>query len=1021
MGNAQSASTPSPREQMRITKPRTNRSSTNLLAKPSLDTLPPQTPPKDPRPISRIPETEPVITSATGDRRSRQDARQSLKTHLFDTRYDPTDEPTPDPHTIKSNGFGSFVEGIRGRLPKSASQKSLPLLPNATVSSLTLNTVGGSKMSLLLEHDEPRPNRERMQQEIEAKTYADQATARERPPYYKSPSRRRSMLTPGIATRGQPSDVLRKAPPSDPSPPRSYFQPKPVPDMDTYSRVAHLNLEDGRMSPSYPRVSTPCELDYSSLHGLKRGTLRITNGCASPVPSVRSVTPFENVRPKTPLMVQQARTADSPEVLPAETALMMAQHYIRELPSRSFSAASTPVNGLDLPQNAPSLPKSRLFIDEGIVTSPTRDGPRTNAPSSRPSPETKGQIRPELGHSASSNEINESPTSHILRQYSSGSSSLAVKSLAKSDSGYSSHTSLSSLSKGTSPEQRFQESPTGKYKGSSGTARPSKSPPMPSKPKVLVEADAAPMVPPKPPKVEFVRMNSAPVPERRPTLTSRHSVGVSYPAKSDMKVSRSSDNIVAQVRFEADARSSRHRKLQKKTRPTSQPPSREKAITVQGHREVSGQQLPPVPVAISARLAQRLKDFPTLEQTFPTLQHMLSREKLQPVSPPSDMATVAGETTQFDDAKPNRQTPKPKTHKRRHIPSFGKKRESLFNAHSSPAITPTTSITDFGTVVESLGGGPYDIALPPNSSSSASCSRRNSLQHPHQMSTASLQPCATVGMDEETAASLARERSRDRRLMTERNMSRPRSMVESIAENKASRRDSSRPISMYEDGPTDPRGEEQTFHDQNSLRRRSMFPAPPPVPALPRATIGAAGASVEDIPRILRPAEAPVRGSVQSRVANFPSKPEMPPQRQSATDIGTAASVRAPTTASEEPAKKANPSSAWESHQQAWRQRRLSAGEGLKLKKKTSLTPLSEDSLPRNGYSEVMPSNDYQSGLELDKRFSRQHLSCGPPERTVRNEVGRSTAGGGGGGFDHRYGYGGRGLDLRDVPLFVEP
>jgi hypothetical protein len=53
------------------------------------------------------------------------------------------------------------------------------------------------------------------------------------------------------------------------------------------NRLAALDLaEEGRSSP-VPRAETPGELDYAHLGSFKLGSLRVTNGPASPTPSAK--------------------------------------------------------------------------------------------------------------------------------------------------------------------------------------------------------------------------------------------------------------------------------------------------------------------------------------------------------------------------------------------------------------------------------------------------------------------------------------------------------------------------------------------------------------------------------------------------------------------------------------------------------------------------------------------------------------------------------------------------------------
>ncbi|KAK3989134.1 hypothetical protein QBC44DRAFT_88821 [Cladorrhinum sp. PSN332] len=98
------------------------------------------------------------------------------------------------------------------------------------------------------------------------------------------PVRRRSIIqTPGVATR---SNSMRHM-----NPPR--FNPRyshpPTPNLSRQQSFESYRSGIVSMPPRYrdlesvPRVSTPCEEEYQSIGAFKLGSLRITNGAASPV------------------------------------------------------------------------------------------------------------------------------------------------------------------------------------------------------------------------------------------------------------------------------------------------------------------------------------------------------------------------------------------------------------------------------------------------------------------------------------------------------------------------------------------------------------------------------------------------------------------------------------------------------------------------------------------------------------------------------------------------------------------
>ncbi len=129
------------------------------------------------------------------------------------------------------------------------------------------------------------------------------------------PIRRRSLLTPGIATR-KPSreKIVRKSLPARPSSSvpgdtesksandkrdfrrtlpaqpttsqdqlRQYYYDQSKPTSSPLGEIATLDPQ--RFNDLQPRTVTPCDLDYGHIGAFKLGSLRITNGTVSPAPS----------------------------------------------------------------------------------------------------------------------------------------------------------------------------------------------------------------------------------------------------------------------------------------------------------------------------------------------------------------------------------------------------------------------------------------------------------------------------------------------------------------------------------------------------------------------------------------------------------------------------------------------------------------------------------------------------------------------------------------------------------------
>ncbi|KAL8822316.1 MAG: hypothetical protein Q9191_006947, partial [Dirinaria sp. TL-2023a] len=269
----------------RLSKPKTNTSSSNLQSLTSQRSEP--STPVSPIHGSMFDE-DPVVTSQTGDRRSRQKSRSKIRTFLHGSGNETAAAQSSDED---DNGQQGLVSGIRKRLSRGSSyssqythrrQSSAPL-SNKSSSALLLDDSGSA----------------RTEHKIKEKEYMDRAAAQahvslpidadKRPRRIKAPIRRRSLYTPGLATR-TPHDMLRRPPPPDrcdwEAERQYYFNPdrprsSPLSELAALaeSRSAALALSEGGRS-------TP--VGFSQLGGLGLGTLRITNGAASPEPSIAS-------------------------------------------------------------------------------------------------------------------------------------------------------------------------------------------------------------------------------------------------------------------------------------------------------------------------------------------------------------------------------------------------------------------------------------------------------------------------------------------------------------------------------------------------------------------------------------------------------------------------------------------------------------------------------------------------------------------------------------------------------------
>lgn len=279
---------PTKRQSHRLSKPPTNRSSSNLLSivahEPNKSV--------DNSPISPLCGFDAVNTSMTGECRSRQDARQKVRSHLFSESSESPPRVPEEDDKANISRRGSLIGNMKDRLSRSGSFVSQLASSKGSTTNLP-GTLNESRLSLVAESILADTDASR--QWILNKIESDEWTAKNyvTSPVHEAsserfaPIRRRSLLTPGIATR-IPSDILRKPPPPDSFITQAdrdyYFDPR-YPENSPLSQLEALDLAEEEWTMPAVRNETPCELDYSHLGGLRHGTLRITNGAASPTPS----------------------------------------------------------------------------------------------------------------------------------------------------------------------------------------------------------------------------------------------------------------------------------------------------------------------------------------------------------------------------------------------------------------------------------------------------------------------------------------------------------------------------------------------------------------------------------------------------------------------------------------------------------------------------------------------------------------------------------------------------------------
>lgn len=532
---------------------------------------------------------------------------------------------------------------------------------------------------------------------------------------------------------------------------------------------------------------------------------------------------------------------------------------------------------------------------------------------------------------------------------------LSSKPLTKSDSGYSSHVSLRSLDK----MERAEKAALVLTETVNEDARPPES--------SVAAPSRTPPPPPVPPKIEE-EQPAWPVVLPSKSLKQSHRLSMPTMKYKDLSALQADTPL-----------SSPQRKLQKsrrKSQPFLTPPPSE--ITVQTYREIDQQEIPPVPEAVAARLAERLRKFPALEHTYRSLEHTSSRENLSVLEEDSVVGIEAARSSAGSAPATNGRPPPPRLNN-----SVARLATERRKSNGCLMDDPTDPIADFGTVAESLGASPYDIAMhvsgvtPPSRRQSAQVmTGGGSYPQPHQIGNLSKRNSMVVGMDEESATAFARQRSRDCGKGRERGMPRPKSYAEFEEMDPPRRGTMTRPESMIMGG--------------------SM----PPVPALPSQKQREKRLSAPVIARHSRTPPSPTRQA-----------PVAPPAREEA---------------SRNPASQADGGS-WDSQAAMWSARRQSANASSSHRPSplasnrvvvgNTSSPLARSSVDVESPPAVspLPAGRYEGGLS----YSYEHGYGVGGSAGTRGDIGPR---GGNGQMASRKGVAISrqwGVDLSDVPVFV--
>ena len=648
----------------------------------------------------------------------------------------------------RQKGFTELARDVKNRLSRTGTGSSASQSPSSRGSSTQLSSPSSSKLWLDTQPLDPVESRVIIEG-IKEKVYMDTLAAQNHVPSpvdgdmhvdsVLAPIRRKSLYTPGIATR-TPDDILRKPPRPTPQAhvDQEYYSSPNLSDSSPLALLASLpNEECGRM--------TPVDLNYSHLGGFKAGTLRVTNGAVSPTSQRRSISLNRLSRSNSVDELRAARTSEKSMSLEHNQASLNenivqclsrsdssdrpsrrtddnpvgSEHHIEEIDTGA-SEGSNPMSAVRnksshslveiysaRPDRAPvlaqnymqDLPESPFFcVETATFTNPKAEQIPDAARVGRVSFEDEGimMFKPyrsatELWRSC----ISDAETGHInnmkqgavqiLSGYAAFNPDNVTHSECKPDSGYSSNDSVKSSIGAETVNDDAVDMDCGNVYGSRSEESDRN-----------VDLRNALQSSPQSPEASTFS------PISRDSLTKAQT----FPAAN-------TTIITNQPRDSSRRSRSRIRKLRKRRSSQHVPADQ---IIVQGNHELSQTCVPPVPLKIALKYDERMRNFPLLEHTYPSPQHITSDENMLdedliivPIRFPSP-ASLLERVDSTDKHDTEKSLKRLSQKKKQRSKSLSPRRGSFRPQRLSTQIEPPATITDFGTVIELLGDSPYDVA-----------------------------------------------------------------------------------------------------------------------------------------------------------------------------------------------------------------------------------------------------------------------------------------------------------------------
>lgn len=816
-----------------------------------------------------------IVNSQSGDRRSRRTNRSRIREFLS------ADVPRKSQSGMSFEGEGlkELREIGRGRNVRDSEigfGASVELLSSPPASSIQLSHYSNSKLylpvenlssshdsncsnsKLLLSYEDNISESTQIAMQIMEKAHTDSIAAQNHiPPSADgdmqvdsviSPIRRRSLYTPGIATR-TPNDILRKPPlpkralsKED----RDYYYNPNLSESSPLGRLATMDIGNHG-------TSTPASLEYSHLGGLKPGTLRIMNGTTSPAPpeinplrmhpfkselvdyggsfmdlegvpshdqsphslgdhsslknnSIISASPLQadqkpeeggwsqwrddDLKPDAQTnrmnfndehryddgFARQSIPSNASKIPSDERvstyykstfskikdhALSIAQSYIQELPTSPYAdGGSSSQSSITLDhQPHPEPLRYDSLDDEGIFmsksTQPITDKCRSftdNTKNRHDKDENmEDALRKLTANAASESEAigRMEPSSAIstdIRLSSDGREIFAAKTTYKSDSGYGSSDSLKSF-----VASAFDDSARSMNAASSFMSLPT-----------TFRCD------PIPPTMFWPEQRTA---ERGAAQTSAIQSDLSAPLliggssemaeqapAAQLENMNKSDSTLQPDSASSPRRFAMVRKLQKPRPFSQQAPAH--SLFAQSVRKLSQSIIPSVPSEVATRHSERLREFPLLEHTSPSLQDFKRNDSSPtegaiavPIRFPSPANTPERKNSVI---RSNLDWPTSKSKKSKPIKLGASATTSKAQRRKSFGESPAV-LTNFGT--ETLGDNLYDIA---RSATGSRSHKLGHISHPLKKDNLKPRPKSVIGMGKEVGVEVARSHSKQK-------------------------------------------------------------------------------------------------------------------------------------------------------------------------------------------------------------------------------------------------------------------